>query len=116
MNAAEVWKGDYIIGVIPTMLKIMKAKFNQYESFQMQLLWSNVYFVYISREKFWGGDKDMDILEELDCDLFPGQNWYGRALILVGLVAKSASIETLTSVVTIGYSHAKDKCEEAKAL
>ena len=27
------WKQDYIIGVVPTMLKIMKAKFNQCESF-----------------------------------------------------------------------------------
>ncbi len=34
----------------------------------------------------------------------------------MGLAAKSTSIETLTSVVTIGYSHAKDNCEEAKAL
>ena len=50
----------------------------------------------------------MDILEELDCDLFPGWNWYGRVLTLVGLAAKSASIETLTSIVTIGYLHAKD--------
>ncbi len=58
----------------------------------------------------------MDILEELDCDLFPDWNWYGRVLTLVGLVAKSTSIETLTSIVTIGYSHAKDNCEEAKAL
>ena len=58
----------------------------------------------------------MDILEELDCNLFPGQNWYSRVLTLMGLVAKSTSIETLTSIATIGYSHAKDKCEEAKAL
>ncbi len=47
---------------------------------------------------------------------FPSRNWYGRVLTLVGLVAKSTSIETLTSVVTIGYLHAKDDCEEAKAL
>ena len=58
----------------------------------------------------------MDILEELDCDLFPGRNWYRRVLTLVGLAAKWASIETLTSIVTIGYLHAKDECEEAKAL
>ena len=58
----------------------------------------------------------MDILEELDCDLFPGQNWYGRVLTLVGLAAKSTSIETLMSMVTIGYLHAKDNHEEAKAL
>ena len=72
--------------------------------------------MYISKEKFWGGGEDMDILEELDCNLFPGQNWYGRVLTLVGLAAKSASIETLTSIVTIGYLHAKDDQEEAKAL
>ena len=77
---------------------------------------SNVYFIYISKEKFWGGGKDMDILEELDCNLFPGQNWYRRVLTLVGLVAKWASIETLTSIVTIGYLHAKNKHKEAKAL
>ena len=58
----------------------------------------------------------MDILEELDCNLFPGWNWYSRVLTLVGLAAKSASIITLMSVATIGYSHAKDDCEEAKAL
>ncbi len=102
------WKQDYIIGAVPTMLRIIKAKFNQCESFQMQLLWSNTYFVYISKEKFWGGGEDIDILEELDCDLFPGLNWYGRILTLVGLAAKSTSIETLTSVATIGHSHAKD--------
>ena len=94
----------------------MKAKFNQCESFQTQLLWSNIYFVYISKEKFWGGGKDIDILEELDCDLFPGWNWYSRVLTLVWLAAKSTSIKTLTSIVTIGHLHAKDDCEEAKAL
>ena len=50
----------------------------------------------------------MDILEELDCNLFPGWNWYSLVLTLVGLVAKSTSIETVTSVVTIGYLHAND--------
>ena len=109
------WKWDYIIGAVPTILKIVKAKFNQCESFQTQLLWSNIYFVYISKEKFWGGGEDMDILEELDCDLFPGWNWYSRVLTLIGLVAKSVSIVTLMSVVTIGYLHAKDEHEEAKA-
>ena len=72
--------------------------------------------MYISKEKFWGGGEDMDILEELNCDLFPGRNWYGRVLTLVGLAAKSASIKTLMSMVTIGYLHAKDDCKEARAL
>ena len=30
-----VWKQDYIIRVVPTMLRIVKAKFNQCEPFQM---------------------------------------------------------------------------------
>ncbi len=72
--------------------------------------------MYISKEKFWGRGEDMDILEELDCNLFPGWNWYSLVLTLVGLVAKSTSIETVTSVVTIGYLHANDDWEEAKAL
>ena len=58
----------------------------------------------------------MDILEELDCNLFPGWNWYSRVLTLIGLAAKSTSIVTLTSVATIEYLHAKDNCKEAKAL
>ena len=71
-------------------------------------MWSQIYFVYLSKKKFWGGGRDQQVLEELDCDLIPGWNWYGRILTLMALAANNASIETLTSVVTIGYSHAKD--------
>ncbi len=110
------WKEDYVNGAVPTMIRIVKAKFNQSEPFQMWLSWSEIYFVYLSKEKFWGGGRDKQELEGLDCNLFPGQNWYSRILTLIGLVAKNVSIKTLMSVVTIGYSHAKDNWEEAKAL
>ena len=56
------------------MIRIIKAKFNQSESFQIWLMQSQIYFVYLSKEKFWGGGRDQQVLEELDCDLFPGQN------------------------------------------
>ena len=34
-HSRTAWKQDYIIGAVPTMLRIIKAKFNQCESFQM---------------------------------------------------------------------------------
>ncbi len=77
------------------MIRIVKAKYCQVTSFGCRLERSSCLFIYMLQDKFWGSRCTENAAEEQDCDMLPGQNWYGKILMLVAITAMSKSTKTL---------------------